>query len=79
MKFRVYRSSIIWHGKPCEGAYKCTDDPSIDDWRIEIQSLEDLKKMQKSIGRHTLIIDFDPLFPSEDCDGTIEIYDSYRE
>lgn len=79
MKFRVYRSNIFWHGKPCEGVYKLSNDESVNDWYIEIKSLEDLKKMQKSIGRHSLIIDFDPLFPSEEYDGTIEIYDSYRE
>lgn len=81
MKFRIYRSSIIWHGAPCGGAYKRSDDPSANDWCIDIETLDDLKNLQKSIGRHALIIDFEPFgrYEEDDTDGWIEIYDSYRE
>lgn len=79
MKFRVYRSSIMWHGKPCEGAFPMDWDPTTDVWYIIIDTLEELKVFQESLG-HSIIVNFNP--PRKlagDCDGWIEIYDSYRE
>ena len=90
MKFHIYRTSSLhihdknFQYKPCASAYDggarewWFEKPDWSIWRINLNSLEDLAKLQKEV-RCELVVDFMEADCPDDCDGTIEIYDYPRE
>jgi len=98
MKFIIYRTSDELMNKKDKKEYEeftffktfSEDDIPVDIYYVEINQLEDLKKVFNEYGR--IIIRFDLLGDFENYvdgndmielernfDGCIEIYDSYRE
>lgn len=93
MKFHIYRTSSIYikdknfRYKPCASAYDggarewwYEEHAALDRqvWRVNLNSLEDLAKLQREV-QCELVIKFIETNHPDDCDGTIEIYDYPRE
>lgn len=57
MIFRIYRTRDLWHLKkpqPCKNAF-CKDCDNYNDWFIEINTLEDLKKLENEVDKELII------------------------
>lgn len=74
MIFRIERASDYgnYEKKPCENAYEVNEEAYESKWRIEINTLEDLMKLQKEVN-------VDLVLGVEDSQPYIEIYDDFRE
>lgn len=71
MEFEIYRT---WHchseEKPCDSAYLAGKDQwDCDIYKVKIESLEDLIALRDEVNEDIII----------HLDGSIEIYDDYRE
>lgn len=82
MRFRILRTSDSSESqKPCENAIFIGETIFGKKWEIEINTIEDLKKLQIDCGiTNELIISFSADDMNEICDEPyIEIYDDWRE
>lgn len=73
MRFFIERTS--GHEPPCEGASPATRSfgkQALVAWVVEINSLDELRHLDKRTGGHGLIVNFGR-------QPSIEIYDGYRE
>ena len=83
MKFNVYCASNSWsESKPCKEAklgksYKTKFGDMVYVYEVELNSLEDLIELLKSVG-HPLIIQ-DTIYLRSDNEFDIQIYDDYIE
>lgn len=88
MIFHVYRTSV-WHSPspdvpPCEGArWIATPLPHNADlgyWVVEMHTAAELLAFAQATERGEIVISGDmPTQLAGRCDGTLEIYDDYRE
>jgi len=67
MRFLVIRTSSSLDDSPCENAYHGSEPLEINNWFIDINTLEEFMAFQKRYGQLVL------------NSNTIEIYDDYRE
>lgn len=71
MEFEIYRT-LKRHSekKPCDNAYLAgKDEWNYDIYKVKIESLEDLIALRDEVNEDIIIL----------LDGSIEIYDDYRE
>jgi hypothetical protein len=71
MEFKIYRT-FKWHSdkKPCDSAYLAgKDERNRCIYKVKIESLKDLIALRDEVNEDIIIR----------LDGSIEIYDDYRE
>lgn len=71
MEFEIHRTTTRYRNKkPCDSAYLAgKDEWNYDIYKVKIESLEDLIALRDEVNEDIIIR----------LDGSIEIYDDYRE
>ena len=79
MIFEIRKVSSLPPKKPCKNVWSKKNKCGYECWYVEINTLEDLAKLEKEV-KHALILrNIDSSIEDEDCEPSITIYDDYIE